>query len=166
MNVAEFKHISVTPADEEDEVIRAGLPSVSGEGTSASQSGPDGEGTPASQPGSDTDGTPVSQSELVHAGTPVSSPGPDVENASGMPAVPDGQNVSESTGAPMSTAPSRQMGAQGQPAKRRAGKADSYRETTLDDLKPEPMSSTQKIVIIAAVICIIGALAFYLAFMR
>lgn len=43
---------------------------------------------------------------------------------------------------------------------------DGYRETTLEDLKGEKMSTTQRVVIIAAIICIIGAIVYYLAFMR
>ena len=45
-------------------------------------------------------------------------------------------------------------------------KSNGYSPATLDDLKGEPMSLTQKIVIIAAVVCIIGAIAYYFAFMR
>ena len=43
---------------------------------------------------------------------------------------------------------------------------DQYRETTLEDLQSDKMSTTQKVVIIAAVICIIGALTYYFMFMR
>ncbi len=42
---------------------------------------------------------------------------------------------------------------------------DSYHETTLDDLESAPMPMAQRIVIIAAIICIIGAVIYYLAFM-
>ena len=43
---------------------------------------------------------------------------------------------------------------------------DSYHETTLEDLEGTPMPLAQKIVIIAAVICIIGALVYYFVAMR
>lgn len=43
---------------------------------------------------------------------------------------------------------------------------ETYRETTLEDLQSEKMPTAQKVVIIAAVICIIGALAYYFLFMR
>ena len=43
---------------------------------------------------------------------------------------------------------------------------DEYREPTLEDLESSPMPIAQKIVIIAAVICIIGALVYCVAFMR
>ena len=51
---------------------------------------------------------------------------------------------------------------------RKPGKSreDSYRETTLDDLKGSPAPLAQKIVIIAAIICIIGALVYYFVAMR
>ena len=43
---------------------------------------------------------------------------------------------------------------------------DPYRETTLEDLKGSPAPLAQKIVIIAAIICIIGALVYYFVAMR
>ena len=43
---------------------------------------------------------------------------------------------------------------------------DGYHETTLEDLKGEKMPIAQRVVIIAAVICIIGAVVYYFAFMR
>lgn len=45
-------------------------------------------------------------------------------------------------------------------------KKDDYHETTLEDLQGTPMPLAQKIVIIAAVVCIIGALVYYFAVMR
>ena len=53
----------------------------------------------------------------------------------------------------------------GNQAPRRTAKADSYHETTLADLESEPMPFAQKVVIIAAVVCIIGALVYYFVFM-
>lgn len=41
-----------------------------------------------------------------------------------------------------------------------------YRETTLEDLQGQSMPLAQRIVIIAAIICIIGAVIYYFAFMR
>ena len=38
-------------------------------------------------------------------------------------------------------------------------------QQTLDDLKSDPMPTAQKVVIIAAVVCIIGALVYYFVFM-
>ncbi len=45
-------------------------------------------------------------------------------------------------------------------------KDDGYRETTLDDLTPEPMAKTQKIVIICALVALVAAVSYYLFFMR
>lgn len=42
---------------------------------------------------------------------------------------------------------------------------DDYHETTLADLESNPMPLAQKIVIIVAVLCIIGAVVYYFAFM-
>ena len=41
-----------------------------------------------------------------------------------------------------------------------AVKRDEYRPTTLEDLEREPMPKVQRIVIIAAVVCIIGAIVY------
>ncbi|MBQ9043703.1 MAG: SURF2 Surfeit locus protein 2 [Eggerthellaceae bacterium] len=43
---------------------------------------------------------------------------------------------------------------------------DDYRETTLEDLEGKPMPFAQKVTIIAAIVCIIGAVIYYFAFMR
>ena len=51
-------------------------------------------------------------------------------------------------------------------SKKDSPKKDAYRETTLEDLKQEPMPFAQRVVIIAAIVCIIGALIYYFAFMR
>lgn len=45
-------------------------------------------------------------------------------------------------------------------------KADSYRETTLEDLESGGMSGMQRAIIIAAIVCIIGALVYYFVAMR
>ena len=45
-------------------------------------------------------------------------------------------------------------------------RSDDYRETTLEDLEQGPMPLAQRIVIIAAIVCIIGAVIYYFAFMR
>lgn len=41
-----------------------------------------------------------------------------------------------------------------------------YRETTLDDLKSEPMSKTQKIIIACAIAAVAAAVVYYFVFMR
>ena len=41
-----------------------------------------------------------------------------------------------------------------------------YRETTLEDLDSSDMPLTQRVVIIAAIVCIIGALVYYFVVMR
>ena len=50
-------------------------------------------------------------------------------------------------------------------AARTRAKDDGYRETTLEDLDVGPMSLTQKVVIAAVVVCLIGAVAYYMLFM-
>ncbi len=46
-----------------------------------------------------------------------------------------------------------------------SGRKDAYRETTLEDLEHAPMPFAQRVVIIAAIICIIGAVIYCVAFM-
>ena len=54
-----------------------------------------------------------------------------------------------------------------EPARRKTPqKADAYRQTTLEDLESGTMPLAQRIVIIAAIVCIIGAVVYYFAFMR
>ena len=48
----------------------------------------------------------------------------------------------------------------------RQPREDSYHETTLEDLERTPMPLAQRIIIIAAVVCIIGALVYYFTVMR
>lgn len=48
------------------------------------------------------------------------------------------------------------------PAKK---KRDDYRESTLEDLQSQPMPLAQKVTIIAAVVCIIGAIIYCVAFL-
>ena len=45
-------------------------------------------------------------------------------------------------------------------------KKDTYHETTLEDLNSTQMPLAQKIVIAAAIVCIIGAVIYYFAFLR
>lgn len=45
-------------------------------------------------------------------------------------------------------------------------KKDAYHETTLEDLNSTQMPLAQKIVIAAAIVCIIGAVIYYFAFLR
>lgn len=48
------------------------------------------------------------------------------------------------------------------PAKK---KRDDYRESTLEDLQSQPMPLAQRVTIIAAVVCIIGAIIYCIAFL-
>ena len=47
-----------------------------------------------------------------------------------------------------------------------AKRKDTYHETTLEDLNSTQMPLAQKIVIVAAIVCIIGAVIYYFAFLR
>lgn len=54
---------------------------------------------------------------------------------------------------------------QSRPVKHSKPKADAYQETTLEDLKSTPMPFAQRVVIIAAIVCIIGAVIYCAVFM-
>lgn len=54
---------------------------------------------------------------------------------------------------------------QPKPVKRSKPKTDSYHETTLEDLKSTPMPLAQRVVIVAAIVCIIGAVIYCAVFM-
>ena len=75
-----------------------------------------------------------------------------------MPEATPGSDRIEASAAPVPS--------QAAPVKRKKARADEYRETTLEDLESQNMPLAQKIVIIAAVVCIIGALVYYFAVMR
>ena len=132
MGDLEFKHISVTPAEEEDVVIRAGLPEVPEDNPAEAGIQVEGEVEGEDAPGQES----APPADEPPAEAPVADE-PDAE-------------------APPAEAPA---------GRTRTKKADDYHETTLADLDSGPMPMAQRIVIIAAVICIIGALAYYFAFM-
>ena len=95
-----------------------------------------------------------------HDGVPArdSAAAPEVEPAPAADApVPD-----ESAGADGGADAAERKARAAKPARRDA----RSRETTLADLEGEPMPLAQRIVIIAAIVCIIGALVYYFMFMR
>lgn len=116
-----FKHIAVTAAEEDDFVIRAGVPD---------------------QPEASL------EPELEERGTvePVDSPEVEVDEE------PEPEVEFEPESAPT--------------RKPAAKKKDAYHETTLEDLNSTQMPLAQKIVIAAAIVCIIGAVIYYFAFLR
>ena len=65
------------------------------------------------------------------------------------------------------SAKSEETVAQARPANReKPNRADDYHETTLEDLESGGMPFAQRVVIVAAVVCIIGALVYYFVAMR
>ena len=62
--------------------------------------------------------------------------------------------------------PDRQPGASRSPKQVRRPESGDYHETTLEDLETPGMPLAQRIVIVAAVVCIIGAIVYYLVAMR
>ena len=128
MAQGEFKHITVTPADDDDIVINAGVVRPS---------------EPVSHGfGEDLD------SGKAESNTPEKLDAPTSESRE-KPVEADAASAAVSK-------------TRGESAK----KKDDYHEVTLEDLQGEPMPLTQRIVIIAAVVCIIGALAYYFLFLR
>ena len=133
MAQGDFKHISVTAADEDDVVINAGIAKP-----------------PAGASGETAVAAEVPEATGVRDARLSEGPGGAGREEAEVEAEAD-------EAAP---APARRAG------RSQAPKDDGYREATLEDLQGEPMSLTQRVVIIAAVVCIIGALAYYFLFLR
>lgn len=92
---------------------------------------------------------------VIHAGIPDADPATPQEGA--KPAA----HAPEAPSEPAEDAPRAQ-----QPARSNAPKPeDDYHETTLEDLQDGPMPTAQKAVIIASVLCIVGAILYYFIFM-
>lgn len=111
--------------------------------------------------------TPADEDEVVVAGVVGTG-------ASGPASEPELALVPQlSPGSAAEPRPSSDPASEPQPApfRERTPKADGAREggrreTTLEDLEPQAMPLAQRIVIIAAVVCIIGALVYYFMVMR
>ena len=160
-----FKHITVTAADE-DEVIIAGVGAVEPTAPDAAikpdaATGPDAAAEPDVSTEPDAAAEPDVSTEL-DASTEPDAAAPSAEGTDlGSEPMPEAAPGSDRIEASTTPVPS-----QTAPAKRKKARADNYRETTLEDLESQSMPLAQKIVIIAAVVCIIGALVYYFAVMR
>ena len=181
-----FKHIAVNAADDDDFVIRVGAPDVNqgaeplegAEDAAANQlEGADGDAAAetASVAGSASeaaaDVAPVAGAAAAYeAVTDEAEPtGSAVDAAAEQAAVPEGSDFASEAAPAVAAAAADVRGKAKNVAgesQRRPQKDDGYHETTLEDLKGEKMSLTQRVVIIAAIICIIGAIVYYFAFMR
>lgn len=137
-----FKHISVTAAEEDDFVIQAGVVK---------------------------DDKPVEQAVEPSVETAPETP---FENAFQLsdapePDLPVGEKPAAANGAEAAPARETAAASPAKPGQRRtAGKDGGYREPTLEDLDVGEMPLAQRIVIIAAIVCIIGAVIYYFVFMR
>ena len=143
-----FKHITVTAPDDEDVVIHAGLA----------------DSEPAAAPAAvdvavdvavdaeDSEAIALDDDVADAVGEEAASPEPPVEQAPEQELQRELQSESQ-----------RERQARPKPARK---PKDDYHETTLEDLQGTPMPLAQKIVIVAAIVCIIGALIYYFAFMR
>ena len=184
-----FKHIAVNAADDDDFVIRVGVSDVN----QAAEPLGDAKDAVTGPPESADD---VAAAKAASVSKPVAATATAAETASVADAADDAaadeaeparnavdvevEHVAESEGldpAPEALAPEVALAAAATDARgkgedaagkaqRRPQKDDGYHETTLEDLKGEKMSLTQRVVIIAAIICIIGAIVYYFAFMR
>jgi phage/plasmid primase-like uncharacterized protein len=152
--MSEFKHIAVTAAEDDDVVIRAGIADADSvaQAESVTQSVPD---------------FAAAQAPKQAVDSAAQAPKQAVDSA--VESMPESQVVRpiEAIGSiePGKERASHPKPESGNQAPHRTAKADSYHETTLADLESEPMPFAQKGVIIAAVVCIIGALVYYFVFM-
>ena len=149
-----FKHITVSSDSDEDEIIYAGVrgdrdeaePIVDAGASTGEPAGVYGGNAVSEAEGSDEEGEcPVSDDALETAPTPV-APAP-TPSPSSSPAVASAASHAS------------------EPPKGVSQKSGDE-ATEADDLDVGPMPLAQRIVIVAVVICLIGAIAYYLAFMR
>ena len=121
----------------------------------------------------------VDDDVVIHAGigaTPEQAPIPDMEavekpdcfESSGFEAtaapqqgVLEGSHIDE-----QQVQPSAELNVAAPANDKKTDAGDGYRETTLDDLSPAPMSGMQKGIIVVAVLVILAALVYYMVFMR
>ena len=99
--------------------------------------------------------TPAEDDEVIVAGEEV-----EPERATEPEALPEPESAPEPEREP---APAPKSAPEPAP---RSSRRSAYRETTLEDLEPGKMPTAQRIVIIAAIVCIIGALVYYFMAMR
>ncbi|MBE6472868.1 MAG: hypothetical protein E7Z99_04705 [Coriobacteriaceae bacterium] len=143
-----FKHITVTAADDDDVVIRVGAapkeePAPSTTDDRADAAAPAGAAAPAEYD------TPGAADNPAEGHTPAGADNPAEGDTP----------VGARSARPSTAATNRPRKA---PAKK---KRDDYRESTLEDLQSQPMPLAQKVTIIAAVVCIIGAIIYCIAFL-
>ena len=122
--MGEFKRIAVTAAEDDDEVIVAGI-------------------------GAEADVSPKDDERAGETQEPESERADDRQRPAPV------KKPSEST--PSSAAA---------PRGKKRPRDDGHHETTLEDLKPEPMPAAQKITIIAVVAILVIAIVYYFAFLR
>ena len=180
-----FKHIAVNAADDDDFVIRVGVSDVNqaaeplGDAKDAVTGPPESaddvaaaEAASVSKPVAATataaETAPVADAaadEAESARSAVDVAKEHAAEAEGLDPAPEALAPEVAPAAAATDARGKGEDAAGK-AQRRPQRDDGYHETTLEDLKGEKMSLTQRVVIIAAIICIIGAIVYYFAFMR
>ncbi len=103
---------------------------------------------------------------VIHAG--IVQPHDEVDDGGAMGAAAQ-QDAGELTEGPQLAADDAASRANAQTEQKRAANpspSQGYRETTLEDLAPTPMSSMQKGIIVFAVVAIAVAVVYYMMFMR
>ncbi len=133
-----FKHITVMAAEDEDVVIYAGL----GEADEAPEAA-------------------IVEAEVEEAEAPADSAANEKAAEGDLHTAAEDALHAPAEGGTSQPAGDSKPHLQSKPARK-----DSYRETTLEDLQDHSMPIAQRIVIIAAIVCIIGAVIYYFAFMR
>ena len=103
--------------------------------------------------------TAADEDEVIIAGVDALEPheGVEVASAAESPAPADPDIVDDVSG---------EEEAEPRKIPRESPREDGYHETTLDDLKSEPMPTAQKITLIAVAVLLVIAVAYYFAFLR
>ena len=164
--------ITVTPANE-DEVIFAGIssePQASGISAASEPAETAGVESTASESAAPTSavgsvpGSAVMKNAAASASEGID--GADVSAGAQTTTVPSADSATDAHSAAASAAGGVAKSPNRSAASSKSKASDAYHETTLEDLEPTPMPLAQRIVIIAAVVCIIGALVYYFVAMR
>ena len=174
--VSEFKHITVSAEPDEDVVIHAGLPASDGREADRFQSGTvqndsvDGMGSQPADESEEPKGEAPRMVKEPKGETHQKEPFGESPQMAQMVETGDGGPSGSAVEMPCDGAGAKEPGGTeaGDCGARKTAPAEAdsgFGDLTLEDLKA-PMPLKQRVVIVAAVICLIGAIVYCLAFMR
>ncbi len=150
-----FSHITVTPDEEDDVVIQAGVPIEDWNGAADEGPGGDFGESPNDNPDKSLDDALGGDLEEGAAAEP-----DDVFAGEAL-----GESVSENSPSAPEEAAAPNAAEEDAP-QRKAARKEAYRETTMEDLEGAHMSGMQKAIIVLALLLIVAAIVYYCVVMR